>query len=166
VSVISDDDTLEAIQRYGFEVFLSYIPCLSSSTRMPATPGEQQLRSSESSLAESLLKLDRDVFAVAIFGFNGRLQAYAAKDFFAREHRSESSLWEKAAQRHAAVVKLANEDYPETNSATGIVFFRKEYKHILVPIPRQKIIVEAVMPLWNHSTVFFDSVQRYFEKEE
>lgn len=123
--------------------------------------GEDATRAS---LAESLIKLDRDVFAVAIFGFNGKLQSYVAKEFFAKEHRSESSLWEKAALRHAAVVKLANEDFPESNSATGIVFFRREYKHILVPIPSQRIIVEAVMPLWNHSTVFFDSLHRYFEK--
>jgi hypothetical protein len=110
------------------------------------------------------MKLDRDVFAIAIFGYNGKLEAYVAKEFFAKEHRSEASIWEKTALRHAAVVKLANEDLPESNSATGIVFFRKEYKHILIPIPSRRIIVEAVMPLWNHSTVFFDSLHQYFGK--
>lgn len=118
----------------------------------------------ETSLAKQLMQLDRDVFAIAIFGYNGKLEAYVAKEFFAKEHRSESSIWKRAALRHAAVVKLANEDLPEGNCATGIVFFRKEYKHILIPVPSRRIIVEAVMPLWNHSTVFFEGVHRLFEK--
>jgi len=119
----------------------------------------------ETSLVTKLMQLDRDVFAVAIFGFDGKLEAYVAKEFFAKEHRSEADVWEKAALRHAAVIKLSNEDLPETNWTTGIVFFRKEYKHILIPIPSRRIVIEAVMPLWNHSTVFFDNVHRYFEKK-
>ncbi len=118
----------------------------------------------ETSLAKKLMQLDRDVFAVAIFRYNGTLEAYVSKEFFAKEHRSESSIWERAALRHAAVVKLANEDLPEADCATGVVFFRKTYKHILIPIPMQRIIVEAVMPLWNHSTVFFEGVHKFFEK--
>lgn len=118
----------------------------------------------ETSLAKKLMQLDRDVFAVAIFLYNGKLEAYVSKEFFAKEHRSESSLWERAALRHAAVIKLANEDLPASNCATGVVFFRKAYKHILIPIPTRRIIVEAVMPLWNHSTVFFEGVHRFFEK--
>jgi len=108
------------------------------------------------------MQLDRDVFSVAIFGFSGKLEAYVAKDFFTSEHRKESSIWEKAAFRHAAIVKLANEGELDSSFASGIVFFRKEYKQILIPVASQKIIIEAVMPLWNHSTVFFECVHKLF----
>lgn len=118
--------------------------------------------SGQSKLARELLRLDRDVFAVAVFGFDGSLEAYVAKEFFAKEYRKESSIWEKIAVRHAAILRLANEGELDSSSASGIVFFRKSYKQILIPIPSRRIIIEAVMPLWNHSTVFFEGVHKFF----
>jgi len=128
---------------------------------LPISNKEPAANSVEMALTRNLMQLDRDVFAVAIFGFSGKLEAYVAKDFFTKEHRNESSIWEKAALRHAAIVKLANEGELES-SASGIVFFRKEFKQILIPVASRKIIIEAVMPLWNHSTVFFEGVHKFF----
>lgn len=118
--------------------------------------------SGQSKLALELIKLDRDVFAVAVFSYDGSLEAYVAKEFFAKDHRKESSIWEKIAIRHAAIIRLANEGELDSSSASGIVFFRKNYKQILIPIPSRRMIIEAVMPLWNHSTVFFEGVHKFF----
>ena len=146
---------------FGPDTVVELISKLSSSANEQVVSAKD---STQASLAGNLMQLDRDVFAVAIFGFSGKLEGYVAKEFFATKHRKESSMWKKAAMRHAAIVKLANEDFDEYNPAAGIVFFRKEYKQILIPIPESRIIIEAVMPLWNHSTVFFEGVHKFFEK--
>jgi len=133
---------------------------------MPSTIKSDSIISSKDSmktkLALEILQLDRDVFAIAILDIRGNLEAFAAKDFFARDHHMNKDAWEKEATRNASIVHLANEEISEYNPASGIVFFRKQYKQILIIVPSHKIIIEAIMPLWNHSAVFYDSVYKRF----
>jgi len=127
---------------------------------------KQQINSTKDSmetrLAFELLKLDQDVFAVAILGFDGKIEAYAAKDFLAKELPSDMKIWVEEAQRQAMIVKLVMELDAFASDTTGIVFMRKMMKQVLIPVPSKKIIIEAIMPLWNHSDVFLESVQQYF----
>jgi len=117
-------------------------------------------------IISDLMMLDRDVFAVAILDYSGALKAFSSKPFFSKENRKESGTWKKIALRNAALVKLANQDEHEANPATGIVLFRNEYKQILINIHSKKIIIEAIMPLWNHSAVFFEAVHKYFSSRK
>jgi hypothetical protein len=130
-----------------------------------AIKDSEEISSSDPTKAEivaDLMKFDRDVFVVAILDSAGNLEAFSSKPFFSEAHRKDSDSWLKAARRNAALVSLANQDETGSDQMTGIVFFRRDYKQILISVPSKKIIVEAIMPLWNHSTVFFDSVHKYF----
>ena len=108
-------------------------------------------------LVNELLKLDEDVLSVGIMFFDGRPLAFADRlTIVEREGDSQ----EKKARRYAEIVKLASDN--GRSDVTSIVIREKEVKRILMLFSSRRLIVEAVMPLWNHSTVFFEGVQRFF----
>src|SRR5271169_6508035 len=111
----------------------------------------------EGKLVNEFLKLDDDVLSVGIMLFDGRPLAFAVRAA-AMERQGDSE--EKRARRYAEIVKLASDN--GSSEVTGIIIREKEVKRILIILPSRRLIIEAVMPLWNHSTVFFEGIKKFF----